>query len=53
MHCSLNPMELSWNNRKRFVHDQNATFRQDDVKQLFEQFMIAMNDKLVSSSKIC
>ena len=49
MHCSLNPIELLWNNRKRFVRDQNTTFRQDDVKQLVEQFMIAMNDKLVSS----
>ncbi|CAF1688063.1 unnamed protein product, partial [Adineta ricciae] len=27
LHCSLNPIELSWNNRKQFVRDQNTTFR--------------------------
>ncbi|CAF4001303.1 unnamed protein product [Rotaria sordida] len=32
LHCSLNPIELSWNNLKQFVRDQNTTFRQDDVK---------------------
>ncbi|CAF4548457.1 unnamed protein product, partial [Didymodactylos carnosus] len=32
LHCSLNPIELSWNNLKQFVRDQNTTFRQNDVK---------------------
>ena len=41
---SLNPIELSWNNLKQFVRDQNPTFRQDDVKQLIEQFMVLMDD---------
>ncbi|CAF0779677.1 unnamed protein product [Rotaria sordida] len=49
LHCSLNPIELSWNNLKQFVRDQNTTFRQDDVKQLIEQFMVAMDNKLASS----
>ncbi|CAF1538729.1 unnamed protein product, partial [Adineta ricciae] len=49
LQCSPNPIELSWNNLKQFVHDQNATCRQDDVKQLIEQFMVAMDDKLASS----
>ncbi|CAF1423231.1 unnamed protein product [Adineta ricciae] len=45
----LNPIELSWNNLKQFVRDQNATFRQDDVKQLIEQFIVAMDDKRATS----
>ncbi|CAF4170395.1 unnamed protein product [Rotaria sordida] len=49
LHCSLNPIELLWNNLKQFVRDQNTTFRQDDVKQLIEQFLVAMDDKLASS----
>ncbi|CAF5017304.1 unnamed protein product, partial [Rotaria sp. Silwood1] len=49
LHCSLNPIELSWNNLKQFVRDQNTTFRQDDVKQLIEQFMVAMDDKRATS----
>ncbi|CAF1352201.1 unnamed protein product [Rotaria sordida] len=49
LHCSLDPIELSWNNLKQFVRDQNTTFRQDDVKQLIEQFMVAMDDKLATS----
>ena len=47
--CSLNPIELSWNNLKQFVRDKNTTFRQADVKQLIEQFMVAMDDKLATS----
>ncbi|CAF1585837.1 unnamed protein product [Adineta ricciae] len=49
LHCSLNPIELSWNNLKQFVRDQNTTFRQHDVKQLIEQFMVAMDDKRATS----
>ncbi|CAF3487448.1 unnamed protein product [Rotaria sp. Silwood2] len=49
LHCSLNPIELSSNNLKQFVRDQNMTFRQDDVKQLIEQFMVAMDDKRATS----
>ncbi|CAF4152552.1 unnamed protein product [Rotaria sordida] len=49
LHCSLNPIELSWNNIKQFVRDQNTTFRQNDVKQSIKQFMMAMDDKLASS----
>ncbi|CAF1147777.1 unnamed protein product, partial [Didymodactylos carnosus] len=45
----LNPIELSWNNLKQFFRDQNTTFRQNDVKQLIEQFMVAMDYKLASS----
>ncbi|CAF1328425.1 unnamed protein product [Rotaria sordida] len=32
-----------------FVRDQNTTFRQNDVKQLIAQYMVAMDDKLASS----
>ncbi|CAF1293209.1 unnamed protein product [Adineta ricciae] len=49
LHCSLNCIELSWNNLKQFVRDQNTTFRQDDAKQLIEQFMVAMDDKRATS----
>ncbi|CAF1685261.1 unnamed protein product [Rotaria magnacalcarata] len=49
LHCSLNSIELSWNNLKQFVRDQNTTFRQDNVKQLIEQFMVAMDDKRATS----
>ena len=49
LHCSLNPIELSWNNPKQFVRGLNTTFRQDDVKQLVERFIVVMDDKLVSS----
>ncbi|CAF1262526.1 unnamed protein product [Rotaria sordida] len=49
LHCSLNPIELSWNNIKQFVRDQNTTFRQNDVEELIKQFMMAMDDKLASS----
>ncbi|CAF5035418.1 unnamed protein product, partial [Rotaria sp. Silwood1] len=49
LHRSLNPIELSWNNLKQFVRDQNITFRQNDVKQLIEQLMVAMDHKRASS----
>ncbi|CAF1430651.1 unnamed protein product [Rotaria sordida] len=49
LHCSLSPIELPWNNLKQFVCDQNTAFRQNDVKQLIEQFMMTMDDKLASS----
>ncbi|CAF1489312.1 unnamed protein product [Adineta ricciae] len=49
LHCSPNPIELSWNNLKQFVHDQNITFRQENVKQLIEQLMLAMDDKRATS----
>ncbi|CAF2613318.1 unnamed protein product [Rotaria sp. Silwood2] len=49
LHCSLNPIGLSGNNLKQFVHDQNTTFRQNDVKQLIKQFIVAMGNKRASS----
>ncbi|CAF1649429.1 unnamed protein product, partial [Adineta ricciae] len=49
LHCSLNPIELSWNNLKQFVPDQSTTFRPDDVKLLSEQFMVTMDDERAMS----
>ncbi|CAF3142132.1 unnamed protein product [Rotaria sp. Silwood2] len=39
LYCSLNPIELSWNNLKQFVRDQNTTFRQDDMYKTADKIM--------------
>ncbi|CAF4363310.1 unnamed protein product [Rotaria sp. Silwood2] len=48
-HCCLNPTELSWNNLKQYVRDNNVTFKENDVYNLILNFMGALHAELATS----
>ena len=48
-HCCLNPIELSWNNLKQYVRDNNVTFKENDVYNLILDFMGALDTELAMS----
>ncbi|CAF1445492.1 unnamed protein product, partial [Rotaria sordida] len=47
-HCCLNPIELSWNNLKQYVRDNNVTFKANDVYNLILDFMGTLDTELAT-----
>ncbi|CAF4273713.1 unnamed protein product [Rotaria sordida] len=48
-HCCLNPIELSWNNLKQYVRDNNVTFKANDVYNLILDLMGGLDTELATS----
>ncbi|CAF5061269.1 unnamed protein product, partial [Rotaria socialis] len=45
-HCCLNPIELSWNNLKQYMRDNNITFKENGVYNLVLNFMSTVDTEL-------
>ncbi|CAF4278155.1 unnamed protein product, partial [Rotaria sordida] len=48
-HCCLNPIELSWNNLKQYIRDNNVTFKANDVYNLILDLMGGLDTELATS----
>ncbi|CAM4984974.1 unnamed protein product [Rotaria socialis] len=48
-HCCLNPIELSWNNLKQYMRDNNITFKENGVYNLVLNFMSTVDTELATS----
>ena len=44
-HCDLNPIELIWADVKRFVSENNTTFKKNDVRVLIGDAFSAIDKK--------